>query len=686
MCSSVEDSSRDIEENKSGNTTSNLGELLTPSQNEPITPNTHNKWSPREEHSSDLNVSSEMSNDIITTVNTNGVDINVPTKSSIQESVRSLAFADTEADRKLSRVSALINANVTEGEISDSFLEIENVLHLDRNSSVSSTREIFSAAQTTALTELSRGAVSSENQEREPGTHNVETTENRLHVENEIEESINYEVVVSEVNGSWVDTGGGNILEETRNNYFKVEGETDFVSNTEAVTSISSTTPEHDSRQSEIWTLGSSGNVRVKFNGAAIVNAKYNVPTEQVTGGSHALVQKQNSGMSSEMHLSKDNLRAHKTRHISLLKLFKIIANESVLRSGQNNSIFVKHKLRDLNTKSINIPYENYFTNDGTKNVDNLSLDSNVLQAQIVKPIVYFGNVLHRPGNNKTSYVQSGVSEDDDEEDITHSEDIKLHQNASFELTEDLIREVATLTSEQLQNNGNSTDYGNTKYLNNPSEYVTFNANLLMNHDTNHTTNTSGNDEIASAVTGHFNTSEVNYDFVPIHPTPEATAQYNGEVNTLNYYDFTVSTPEPYDKDVERWDISTRGLSASDSLPNYSVNDITEASASDVSPIFSRNDSASDGVPGWPVKLSAEVSGDLILGGLMMVHERQDNITCGPIMPQGGIQALETMLYTLDVLNRDQMIPNVTIGAHILDDCDKDTYGLEMAVDFIKGR
>jgi hypothetical protein len=60
--------------------------------------------------------------------------------------------------------------------------------------------------------------------------------------------------------------------------------------------------------------------------------------------------------------------------------------------------------------------------------------------------------------------------------------------------------------------------------------------------------------------------------------------------------------------------------------------------------------------------------------------------TCGPIMPQGGIQALETMLYTLDVLNKDQMIPNVTIGAHILDDCDKDTYGLEMAVDFIKGR
>ncbi|GJQ86879.1 GPRMGL5 [Trypoxylus dichotomus] len=86
----------------------------------------------------------------------------------------------------------------------------------------------------------------------------------------------------------------------------------------------------------------------------------------------------------------------------------------------------------------------------------------------------------------------------------------------------------------------------------------------------------------------------------------------------------------------------------------------------------------------WPVKKEAVVEGDIILGGLMMVHEREDTITCGPVMPQGGIQALEAMLYTLDKLNESQMLPNITIGAHILDDCDKDTYGLEMAVDFIK--
>lgn len=89
----------------------------------------------------------------------------------------------------------------------------------------------------------------------------------------------------------------------------------------------------------------------------------------------------------------------------------------------------------------------------------------------------------------------------------------------------------------------------------------------------------------------------------------------------------------------------------------------------------------------WPTKKEAIMEGDLILGGLMMVHSRDDSQMCGPIMPQGGIQALEAMLYTLDRINNDKkLLPNVTIGAHILDDCDRDSYGLEMAVDFIKGK
>ena len=49
------------------------------------------------------------------------------------------------------------------------------------------------------------------------------------------------------------------------------------------------------------------------------------------------------------------------------------------------------------------------------------------------------------------------------------------------------------------------------------------------------------------------------------------------------------------------------------------------------------------------------------------------------------------MLYTIDHINRAEgdfaILPKgVRVGAHVLDDCDTDTYGLEQAVDFIKGR
>ena len=38
----------------------------------------------------------------------------------------------------------------------------------------------------------------------------------------------------------------------------------------------------------------------------------------------------------------------------------------------------------------------------------------------------------------------------------------------------------------------------------------------------------------------------------------------------------------------------------------------------------------------WPRVVSCQTSGDVIIGGLMMVHERSDKRTCGKIMPQGG--------------------------------------------------
>ncbi|XP_061197748.1 metabotropic glutamate receptor-like [Saccostrea echinata] len=89
----------------------------------------------------------------------------------------------------------------------------------------------------------------------------------------------------------------------------------------------------------------------------------------------------------------------------------------------------------------------------------------------------------------------------------------------------------------------------------------------------------------------------------------------------------------------------------------------------------------------WPERDKAvHVDGDLVLGALHMVHERSEDKICGPIMPQGGIQALETMLYTLDIINANQkLLPGVTLGVLAKDDCDRDIYGLEQAVDFIRG-
>lgn len=89
----------------------------------------------------------------------------------------------------------------------------------------------------------------------------------------------------------------------------------------------------------------------------------------------------------------------------------------------------------------------------------------------------------------------------------------------------------------------------------------------------------------------------------------------------------------------------------------------------------------------WPIKRVAEIPGDIVIGGLHMVHERQDQLICGPVMPQGGLQAAEVMLFTVDRVNQLGIMPEgVQLGTYILDDCDKDTYGLQQAVDFIKGR
>lgn len=91
----------------------------------------------------------------------------------------------------------------------------------------------------------------------------------------------------------------------------------------------------------------------------------------------------------------------------------------------------------------------------------------------------------------------------------------------------------------------------------------------------------------------------------------------------------------------------------------------------------------------WPHRdLASVVAGDVVLGALHMIHARSEDKVCGRIMAQGGIQALETMLYTLDYINSNEsdILPGIRLGILTKDDCDRDIYGLEQAVDFIRGR
>ena len=53
----------------------------------------------------------------------------------------------------------------------------------------------------------------------------------------------------------------------------------------------------------------------------------------------------------------------------------------------------------------------------------------------------------------------------------------------------------------------------------------------------------------------------------------------------------------------------------------------------------------------WPAKRVAEIYGDIVIGGLHMIHEREDAIICGPVMPQGGLQASMKTSPILNELN-----------------------------------
>ncbi|XP_061909688.1 metabotropic glutamate receptor 7-like isoform X1 [Entelurus aequoreus] len=83
---------------------------------------------------------------------------------------------------------------------------------------------------------------------------------------------------------------------------------------------------------------------------------------------------------------------------------------------------------------------------------------------------------------------------------------------------------------------------------------------------------------------------------------------------------------------------------------------------------------------------SVRTEGQLTLGGLFPVHARGvDGAPCGDLKKENGIQRLEAMMYALDQINQDeQLLPNITLGARVLDTCSRDTYALEQSLTFVQ--
>ncbi|KZC12066.1 Metabotropic glutamate receptor 8 [Dufourea novaeangliae] len=83
------------------------------------------------------------------------------------------------------------------------------------------------------------------------------------------------------------------------------------------------------------------------------------------------------------------------------------------------------------------------------------------------------------------------------------------------------------------------------------------------------------------------------------------------------------------------------------------------------------------------------INGDVILGGIFPMHEQVSGFIgqspCGAVKEEKGMQRLEAMLYVLDEINADNdLLPNTTLGALILDSCSSDTYALDQSMEFVR--
>ena len=76
--------------------------------------------------------------------------------------------------------------------------------------------------------------------------------------------------------------------------------------------------------------------------------------------------------------------------------------------------------------------------------------------------------------------------------------------------------------------------------------------------------------------------------------------------------------------------------------------------------------------------------GDVLLGGLVRLYYPDDYPICGQRVARVGVQVASATIWTIEQLNLDNTIlPNITLGYAILNDCGRESVALGRATKFL---